>query len=355
MDEVRVVSLSSDLQLFELPEELIAKIPEGFELQIKGDIDEQAVLCTHNQTYSLRKAETSNTLLIASPPTADQGYVVKGMQSYHYEVLKIAPRLQTLRTMLEESPYVEDDGSATESKKRYNFDDLVLAVQASEVEVRDALVTMQAFELEGKWRVLDRTYAMATFSEILNSMAEHDISMNKVNAELVVKSLEEAGVSIPAFLVNHILSTYTSEGAAQGAEAFTLDDTKVAMFKCKYLFEKKDEKRANFGVQDFMETWEASLPCDCKCTVSVEMLRGIALIEQPSNTLQYLVAGDAAHLPTGPDAAARFKFLFEFRPKWHLEQIKPYIEDLAGNVGGLMIKHARCLEAGAEDPEFCAR
>jgi sister chromatid cohesion protein DCC1 len=357
LGEVQVVSLSSDLQLFELPAELIDLVPEGLELQIKGGKDEEAVLCTHNSTYSIRKAETSNVLLIASPPTKDQGYVVKGMQSYHYEVLKIAPRLQTLREMLSESPYKAGEGA--EAKKTHTFDELVLAVQASEVEVREALVSMHAIDIEGKWRVLEQAYSNDTFGEILNTMAEHDIPLDQVNGELVVKSLADAGVPIEAFVVNHVLSIYSKEAAREGEESFALDKTKIALFKCKQLFEQRSEQDGKWGVDAFMESWEASLPCDCDCAVTAEMLRGIALVDrspdQPCNTLEYLPAGDPAHLPTGPDVAARFKALFAIRPKWRLEEIKPYIEDLEGNVPSLMLKNARCLEAGADDPEFCAR
>ena len=44
----------------------------GCRVVIKGDADEQAVLCTHDKTYALKSVETSNLLLLIPPNQVKQ-------------------------------------------------------------------------------------------------------------------------------------------------------------------------------------------------------------------------------------------------------------------------------------------
>jgi sister chromatid cohesion protein DCC1 len=74
-------------------------------LVIKGKPDEEAVLCTNTQTYAVRLAMSSNTLLLVPPPPdkAREGIedvlTAVASVSSHYELTKIAPRLHTLVSM----------------------------------------------------------------------------------------------------------------------------------------------------------------------------------------------------------------------------------------------------------------
>jgi sister chromatid cohesion protein DCC1 len=57
-----------EVELMELPPELLAVIEEGGEMAFKGAPDEEAVLCTRDKTYAVKRVETSNTLLLLQPP-----------------------------------------------------------------------------------------------------------------------------------------------------------------------------------------------------------------------------------------------------------------------------------------------
>ena len=55
---------ANEIELLELPDDLLQRAREGEELVFKGGPDEEAVLCTSDATYLLKRVETSNTLLL---------------------------------------------------------------------------------------------------------------------------------------------------------------------------------------------------------------------------------------------------------------------------------------------------
>ena len=55
---------ANEIELLELPDDLLQRAREGEELVFKGGPDEEAVLCTSDATYRLKRVETSNTLLL---------------------------------------------------------------------------------------------------------------------------------------------------------------------------------------------------------------------------------------------------------------------------------------------------
>jgi hypothetical protein len=73
-------------------------------LHIKGNGDASAVVCTKDKTYSIRIAETSNTLLLAKPSQKEDACDITGIASFQYEVGKHlnerSPCQQVLRTKL---------------------------------------------------------------------------------------------------------------------------------------------------------------------------------------------------------------------------------------------------------------
>jgi len=55
---------ANEIELLELPDELLQRARDGEELIFKGGPDEEAVLCTSDTTYLVKRVETSNTLLL---------------------------------------------------------------------------------------------------------------------------------------------------------------------------------------------------------------------------------------------------------------------------------------------------
>ena len=103
-----------------------------FRLTIKGDLNEEAVLCTASTTYAIKYVSTSNTVLLippggytnstqdiagkgcdvgadinadsVGPPTANVLATIPG----YLELVETAPRLDKLKLLLNERPYTEE-------------------------------------------------------------------------------------------------------------------------------------------------------------------------------------------------------------------------------------------------------
>ena len=59
---------ANEVELLELPPDLLEKIQSGEEsLSFKGAPDDEAVLCTSDRTFLVKRVETSNTLLVMQP------------------------------------------------------------------------------------------------------------------------------------------------------------------------------------------------------------------------------------------------------------------------------------------------
>lgn len=72
-------------KIIEAPEEILRVVNSGSALTLKGTEGvSDAVLCTENKTYSLKKVETSNTVFLV-PPSSDRFQVVSKSAQF-YEV-----------------------------------------------------------------------------------------------------------------------------------------------------------------------------------------------------------------------------------------------------------------------------
>ena len=59
----------NEVELLELSPELLALLESGEgQLCFKGGPDDEAVLCTRDKTFLVKRVETSNTLLLMQPP-----------------------------------------------------------------------------------------------------------------------------------------------------------------------------------------------------------------------------------------------------------------------------------------------
>ena len=113
-------------------------------------------LTTGTATYSLRKAETTNTLLVLQPDASDDAPPAKKLRrhvvtslNHTYELSQTLPRIYKLRKLLTDSSYSGDLDETIDTTQMYTFSDLLDHVQASAQELREALATIGAFELNG--------------------------------------------------------------------------------------------------------------------------------------------------------------------------------------------------------------
>ena len=163
-------------------------------LAIKGNPNEEAVLCTATRTYLLRLAESSNTLLLMpgqlpkAPPAEGPpaSITISTSASAYYELVPTAPRASALPELLALCPYptaaeaaaaggdssgdmdvegAEVEGAA-QPAKRLTWAQLEAAVQCS-----------SGAELEvggGRWCILEAQYAQDVCGSLLDLLVEKE-------------------------------------------------------------------------------------------------------------------------------------------------------------------------------------
>jgi hypothetical protein len=153
-----------------------------YSASIVGEGDEELVFTTATKTFLLRKAETTNALLLLPPASAESPvpgsrvkHVVQASLSHHFELVEIPPRVAKIRALLMECPYKgsasEDVGSKRSApaesedhaakrtaiaKSVYTMDDLLQRVQASPAQIHMELAKLNAFEEDGVWEAVSK-------------------------------------------------------------------------------------------------------------------------------------------------------------------------------------------------------
>ena len=112
-------------------------------LILRGSSEDGAVLCTRSATFSVKEAETSNSLLVvpslvlptALENTGDRALVsstVEGVFYKYLEVLPAQPTTKRLHTVLKEKSY---KGGNIDQDRGLTLSELLDTVQASEDEI----------------------------------------------------------------------------------------------------------------------------------------------------------------------------------------------------------------------------
>uniref|UniRef100_A0A8C8SEC4 Sister chromatid cohesion protein DCC1 n=1 Tax=Pelusios castaneus TaxID=367368 RepID=A0A8C8SEC4_9SAUR len=332
--------------LLQLEPGLCAELEAGQSVVIRGEKDEQAVLCSKDKTYDMKIADTSNMLLfIPGCKTPEQLLAdqtscniihsqIAGFSNNYWELRRCRPKLKKLKKLLMENPYEgperEREKALTDSK--YTTDDLLDQIQASEEEILHQLQVINACKIEGYWRVLEFDYEMKLLNHVTQLIDSESWSFNKVPLSIC---LQELGSLEPKEMIQHILLSYGMK-YTEGAEIyFEMNEDKICTATAQMLL----QNAVKFNLSEFQEVWQQSVPAGM--TTNLDQLKGLALLDRNSRpeTIFLLKVED---LPENNQE--RFNSLFTIREKWTEADIAPYIQDLCAEkqtVAALLTKYAR--------------
>ena len=94
-----------DVRLIEISEDMAKCIERGEALSIIGSNDTSkggstdAVLCSQNKTFTIKKVETSNSVLIV-PPSNENTYQIHSLSQYYYELKPTPARTERIVELL---------------------------------------------------------------------------------------------------------------------------------------------------------------------------------------------------------------------------------------------------------------
>lgn len=362
-----------DIMLLELDERLLPDILNQ-RVTLRGQPDEEAVLCTQSKTYALKFVGTSNSVFLIPPSDQlassgdletheDKGggkmmvsSVVKLVPG-SMELTEVAPRLDNLRLLLSRNPYTFSDANEMDESENmqkrdaglYTWGNLVERIQASDMELISGLDALHATEINGYWRMLDDDYRDAILTMLLHNLVLNGWSPDGLKEDEVVTVLEADG--FPREIARHCLKIYAeklNEGAV-GSSTWRLDEKLVSIH-----FARRILKGGKIKIENFLEEWRRKVPEGMHPTL--DMLQGEVLMEK-MGTITWIYAFSVSSLPSTP--AERFSLLFQERPKWEWKDLQPYIRDLKVpglSSEGLLLKYTRRTQPTSDmEPIFSAR
>ncbi|KAI8023226.1 Sister chromatid cohesion protein DCC1 [Camellia lanceoleosa] len=350
-----------DLILLELDEKLLPDVLDH-RVTIRGQPDEDAVLCTQSRTYAVKFVGTSNSVLLIPP--SDQSALCGNKQDCDekdrdkkvvapvikvapgvMELVEVAPRLDRLRMLLSENPYRFDEVlMENNNRSLYGWDDLIEKVQASNDELITGLQALSAVEIDGHWRIVDENYMDGILNMLLHNSVLNDWSLNGLNESEVIGVLQSDGFSHK--IAHHCLRVFGSK-VEEGV--WRLDEKRVCVHFARGIL-----RGGKMRLDNFMGEWMRKIPEGMQA--SFDMLEGEVLTEK-LGIETWVYAFSVSSLPYTP--AERFSMLFRERPKWESKDLQPYIRDLSVpglSSEGLLLKYTRRTQPTADaEPVFSAR
>uniref|UniRef100_A0A7C9EY01 Sister chromatid cohesion protein DCC1 n=1 Tax=Opuntia streptacantha TaxID=393608 RepID=A0A7C9EY01_OPUST len=362
-----------ELLLLELDEKLLPDVLCE-RVSLRGDPDEEAVLCTKSKTYAVKFVGTSNSVFLIPPskssPLADSlmdcdkeetdqpaSASVLKVAPGNLELVEVAPRLDKLQFFLAQNPYTLEEASEMEMTSDikdsvlglYTWDDLVGRIQASDVELRLGLEALDAVEIKGCWRLLDAKYMDSILTMLLHNAVLNDWPLNALPENELVNTLELDGFQ--PIVAGHCLRAYGTkiDNGSDAGSLWKLDERRV----CGH-FAKQILKAGKMRMEKFMEEWRCKIPHGMQA--NFDMLEGEVLTER-IGVETWVRAFSISSLPSTP--AERFSILFKERPKWEWKDLEPYIRDLKVpglSSEGLLLKYTRRSQPTPNaEPIFSAR
>ncbi|XP_060520577.1 sister chromatid cohesion protein DCC1 [Cylas formicarius] len=336
---------NNEYRLLELNPELLKAIEEKQPLCIKGSHDEDVVICSENITFHVVEAETSNSLLLVEPlkfaeeiKKSSEHFVHKveiaSIFHNYLEAIVSKPYLRKLYQLLNETVYKGPEREyEIDQTKLYSLSDLKEVIQASNMELQQAIESMDTVVIEGNVRVLDFEYHFRVLSYMLKLIDSNSWPLDQIDYDVTIESLAEI---VPTEVVSGLFEKYTEASRKlDHVQLYRYKEDKVCQFFAKVLLREAD----GFNLNDFLQAWGESVPEGM--VPNEEMLYGIAIIDRKSNP-NIIWALEESNLPE--DVTERFNYLFDIKEKWSVPEITPYIRRLATDkidVNALLAKHAR--------------
>ncbi|WOK96497.1 sister chromatid cohesion protein DCC1 [Canna indica] len=358
----------NDLLLLEADEAFLPDILQN-RVTIRGQTNEEAVLCTPSATYAMKSVGTSNSVFLIPPGkpilvsvndtcsdnkanpsavTEEVSSIIK-VASTNMELVLVAPSLDKLKSLLHERPYKLNEDLEVESRGNvglYRWHDLLEQIQASEQELKDGLKLFSAVEIDGFWRVIDGKTMDEILSMVLNNSILQGWPLNALKEDEVVSVLETDGY--PQKIILHCLETFGIMVEGSDGKLWSLDEKKVCLH-----FALVALGGGMMKLDIFLQKWKHSVPSGMQA--DLKMLEGEVLYEKLGFET-WIHAFRASALPSSP--AMRFAALFRERSKWEWKDLEPYIRDLRVpglSLEGLLIKYTRRTQPSADvEPIFSA-
>lgn len=345
-------------RLLELEPEMEEVVTSGGSLYVKGDMAAPAVLCTDEKTWNVKMLEDSNLILFGSVSDGGGGAVdLRGSCGAFMQCSAARPQLKSVRTLLQADAYGDIDlEDRAPAAQRLEFES-----PASPAELK-AFLEREAVYVGERYRGLAPDFSTKTCESVLAALAAEGLAEEEFDLDTCCRCLAERfgtqeGEADGAALGGHgsqpraviafvLLRLATSSREGDAPEKYRLDADKILRFRTqKVLLDALDEDPDTLlTVAELLERVRADVEVD-----EARLLKSVA-------DCSYVLDGEVAYLDNHelPDTPAeRLGDLFERKPQWLAEELRPFLEPLlaSGSLEEFLAKHARALYRGPRDNE----
>lgn len=351
---------SGTYRLLELPPELLKIIElSGDEepgLVIKGQLNEDAVLCTREKTYAIRSVVLSNSVLVVTSPEDDCGgsgsdVVIRDTIHEVLEVVPTLPRLQRLTGMLRGQEYDEgheddvdwysgDEEPMHSKSRRLTYEEARDVLQASDLELARGLKQRRILIIDGALRPISRSYLTAILEFLLTALVANSLSHESAPEDELLAVLEHDH-EVKRDVARQVMAWFGE--IRNGRWKMDVDAT----VKEVGLGILKAYRNDAIPETDFLVKWRTAVGDTFESAVDLKLLLGNYLSNPaPFSTSHTPLISyfPASELPNDPPA--RFADLFLTRQRWKADDISPFLADIVVDNkerDKLLLKYARAI------------
>ncbi|KXN89658.1 putative sister chromatid cohesion protein DCC1 [Leucoagaricus sp. SymC.cos] len=346
---------AGSFKLLELPPELTQLVDAATKnsaplaLTIKGQVNEDAVLCTNDKTYALRSVALSNSVLVVTPSAHDfslsnvSGREAVAIRDELHEILELiptVPRLYKLAGLLRGREYDESDESHSHLTDQtmgfYSYQDARNEIQASDAELDRGLKERRILVIRGSLRSISKDYLQNLLEIVLNLLVSLAFPYDNVPLDDLVSSLAEEH-EVPRTISIQLLAWF---GEVDESERKWKMDVEAVLREVGMGL-LRHHRRDPISKEAFMSKWKAAVGDAFENLIDIKLLSGNCLVST-SNDTDHLTFFPSSELPKDP--AQRFADLFLTRTRWKGDDIAPFLGGIAVNSKDrdrLLLKYCR--------------
>jgi hypothetical protein len=271
-----------DLRLFEVPDSFVKFViqNEGNPILLGMPDQRETALCTNSSTYSLKKVETSNHVFVL------QRENLLAACPYYYELSPITPSLTTAaKVSLKKTEF---KGTKEEIDSPPTPEDLITKIElqamirASSVEMEELIKAAGVIELGGFMRAISPRARLQVTEALFDAIIEHGWSIGALEEGTCCVVLAEQGLDDT--LVRHVLDQHGS--VDYSTRVWHLSHEKVCKSAARLLLEAESHFRV-WPLGEFCDLWRARSPDSANCPISIDYLKGVAVVMNGGLGLKY--------------------------------------------------------------------
>ncbi|KAI3637577.1 hypothetical protein MIR68_004226 [Amoeboaphelidium protococcarum] len=298
-------------------------VQQDLKLFIRGRDGDEAVICTHNETFKVAEQQSSNTMLVV------QGDRVIESVASHLELTRIRPSMERVQELIKVHVYQGQlrQGLGISAKE------LLQQVQCSHQELLYELSPAKYICLDGLYMVMSLQYTAEVVENLIAEMNANGFDMFHFDLQLILQAyqvddnstpIDDQQSDYPAPVVKYALLSIcdcNSEGS------YAISRIKIAKLLCQVILSDCRQMELSVFLQKMQFALDTILGADTE-PFDINAVRDCVIINQNGDNQRVIVELFPLSELSGTPVV-RFRELFDRKASWMHEELLPFIKDLA--------------------------